>query len=186
MASSCGTRWSGMGRPEGIKAVLPAHNERQRRLAIGTEALPLGHGGIRLVAAAAGVQEGTVSRKTAELDFGRAVLGRVRRPGGGRKKAVDLDPGLRPALLSMVEPDERGDPMSPLRWTTKSTWKLATELTRQGHRVSADTVAGLLRRKVSVSRPMPRPTRVLSNRTGTPRSSTSPSRHETTGAPVTW
>ncbi|XIG79576.1 ISAzo13 family transposase [Streptomyces sp. SGAir0957] len=112
---------------------------------MGAEALSLGHGGIRLVAAAAGVREGTVSRGAAELDSGQAPLGRIRRPGGGRKKAVDLDPGLRPALLALVEPDERGDPMSPLRWTTKSTRKLAAELTRQGHRVSADTVAGLLR-----------------------------------------
>lgn len=64
---------------------------------------------------------------------------------GAGKKAVDLDPGLLPALLALVEPDERGDPMSPLRWTTKSTRKLAAELTRQGHRVSADTVAVLLR-----------------------------------------
>ncbi len=56
-----------------------------------------------------------------------------------------LDSGLRPALLALVEPDERGDPMSPLRWTTKSTRQLAAELTRQGHRVSAGTVAGLLR-----------------------------------------
>jgi hypothetical protein len=72
-------------------------------------------------------------------------VGRVRRAGGGRKKATELNPGLRPALLALVEPDERGDPMSPLRWTTKSTRKLAAELTRQGHRVSADTVAGLLR-----------------------------------------
>ncbi|WP_405466721.1 ISAzo13 family transposase [Streptomyces jietaisiensis] len=142
-----------MGRPEGIEAVLatkfqallPHLDERQRRLAIGAEALSLGHGGIRLVAAAAGVREGTVSRGAAELDSGEAPLGRIRRPGGGRKKAVDLNPGLRPALLTLVEPDERGDPMSPLRWTTKSTRKLAAELTRQGHRVSADTVAGLLR-----------------------------------------
>lgn len=58
---------------------------------------------------------------------------------------MDLDPGLRLALLALVEPDERGDPMSPLRWTTKSIRKLAAELTRQGHRVCADTVAGLLR-----------------------------------------
>lgn len=142
-----------MGRPEGIEAVLAAKfqvllphlDERQRRLAIGAEALSLGHGGIRLVTAAAGVREGTVSRGSAELSSGQALLGRVRRPGGCRKKAVDLDPGLRPALLALVEPDERGDPMSPLRWTTKSTRKLAAELTRQGHRVSADTVAGLLR-----------------------------------------
>lgn len=142
-----------MGRLEGIGAVLAAKfqallphlDERQRRLAIGAEALSLGHGGIRLVAAAAGVREGTVSRGAAELESGQVLVGRVRRPGGGRKRAVDLDPGLRPALLALVEPDERGDPMSPLRWTTKSTRKLAAELTRQGHRVSADTVAGLLR-----------------------------------------
>ncbi|WP_239109718.1 ISAzo13 family transposase [Streptomyces coelicoflavus] len=142
-----------MGRPEGIEtvlaakfqALLPHLDERQRRLAIGAEARSLGHGGIRLVAAAAGVQEGTVSRGVAELESGEAPLGRVRRPGGGRKKTTELDAGLRPALLALVEPDERGDPMSPLRWTTKSTRKLAAELTRQGHRVSADTVAGLLR-----------------------------------------
>jgi hypothetical protein len=72
-------------------------------------------------------------------------LGRARRPGGGRKQAADLDPGLRPALLALVEPEERGDPMSPLRWTTKSTRNLAAELTRQGHRVGADTVGDLLR-----------------------------------------
>ncbi|GAU71477.1 transposase [Streptomyces sp. NBRC 110611] len=58
---------------------------------------------------------------------------------------MDLDPGLRPALLGLVEPDVRGDPMSPLRWTVKSTRQLAAELTRQGHRVSADTVASVLR-----------------------------------------
>ncbi|WP_327170070.1 ISAzo13 family transposase [Streptomyces sp. NBC_01336] len=142
-----------MGRPEGIEDVLAAKfqvllphlDERQRRLAIGAEALSLGHGGIRVVAAAAGVREGTVSRGAAELESGQAPLGRVRHPGGGRKKAAELDSGLRPALLALVEPNERGDPMSPLRWTTKSTRKLAAELTRQGHRVSADTVAGLLR-----------------------------------------
>lgn len=126
-----------MGRPEGIEAVLAAKfqvllphlDERQRRLAIGAEALSLGHGGIRIVAAAAGVREAAVSRGVAELDSGQAPLGRVRHPGGGRKKAAELDPGLRPALLALVEPDERGDPMSPLRWTTKSTRKLAAELT---------------------------------------------------------
>jgi hypothetical protein len=81
----------------------------------------------------------------ADLESGRAPLGRVRRAGGGRKRVADLDPGLRPALLALVEPDVRGDPMSPLRWTTKSTRRLADELTRQGHRISADTVADLLR-----------------------------------------
>ena len=69
----------------------------------------------------------------------------VRPRGRGGKRATELDPGLRPALLALVEPDERGDPMSPLRWTTKSTRNLAGALTAQGHRVSADTVADLLR-----------------------------------------
>lgn len=112
---------------------------------MGAEARILGHGGIRAVARAAQVSETTVRKGVDELEAGEEPLGRVRRPDGGRKKAVDLDPGLRPALLALVEPDERGDPMSPLHWTVKSTRSLATELTRQGHRVGADPVADLLR-----------------------------------------
>lgn len=104
-----------------FQALFPHLDERQRRLPMGAEARSLGHGGIRVVARAAGVREGTVSRGVAELESGQAPLGRVRRAGGGRKRLVDLDPGLRPALLALVEPDMRGDPMSPLRWTTKST-----------------------------------------------------------------
>ena len=77
--------------------------------------------GSGLVARAAGVREATVSLGVSELDSGEEPLGRARRPGGGRKRAADLDPGLRPALLALVEPEERGDPVSPLRWTTKST-----------------------------------------------------------------
>ena len=126
-------------------AIFPHLDERQRRLLMGAEARVLGHGGIRLVARAAGVREATVALGAGELDSGAEPLGRARRPGGGRKRAADLDPGLRPALLALVEPEERGDPMSPLRWTTKSTRTLAGELTRQGHRVGADTVGDLLR-----------------------------------------
>ena len=128
-----------------FEVIFPHLDERQRRLLMGAEARALGHGGIRLVARAAGVREATVSLGVAELESGAEPLGRARRPGGGRKRAADLDPGLRPALLALVEPEERGDPMSPLRWTTKSTRNLAGELTRQGHRVGADTVGDLLR-----------------------------------------
>ena len=128
-----------------FEAIFPHLDERQRRLLMGAEARALGHGGIRLVARAAGVREATVSLGVDELEAGAEPLGRARRPGGGRKRAADVDPGLRPALLALVEPDERGDPMSPLRWTTKSTRNLADELTRQGHKVSADTVGDLLR-----------------------------------------
>ncbi|MET7787919.1 ISAzo13 family transposase [Streptomyces sp900116325] len=127
-------------------AVLFPHlDERQRRLLMGAEARGLGHGGVRAVAQAAAVSETTVRKGVFELESGEEPLGQVRRPGGGRKRVADLNPGLRPALLALVEPDVRGDPMSPLRWTVKSTRTLAQELTRAGHRVSADTVADLLR-----------------------------------------
>jgi Rhodopirellula transposase DDE domain len=86
-----------------------------------------------------------VSLGVEELEAGAEPLGRARRPGGGRKRAADADRGLVPALLALVEPGERGDPMSPLRWTTDSARNLADELTRQGHKVSADTVGDLLR-----------------------------------------
>jgi transposase len=125
--------------------ILPHLDERQRRLLLGAEARALGHGGIRLVAAAAGAGEATVSLGVRELESGAEPLGRARREGGGRTRAADADPGLVPALLALVEPDERGDPESPLRWTIKSTRTLAAELTVQGHKVSADTVHKLLR-----------------------------------------
>src|SRR5215470_7863697 len=98
-----------------VESIFPHLDERQRRLLMGAEARALGHGGIRLVARAAGVREATVSLGVTELDSGAEPLGRARRPGGERKRAADLDPGLRPALLALVEPEERGDPVSPLR-----------------------------------------------------------------------
>jgi transposase len=129
--------------------LLPHLNERQQRLALAVEARLLGHGGVRAVAQVAGVSETTVRKGVVELEAGEAPFppGRVRRPGGGRKAAAQQDPDLLPALLALVEPDERGDPMSPLRWTTKSLRHLAEELTRQGHPVSAPTVGRLLKRE---------------------------------------
>jgi transposase len=130
-----------------FEVLLPHLNERQQRLALATEARLLGHGGIRAVAEAAGVSATTVRRGVAELESGGDSLpvGRARRAGGGRRRADDQDPELAAALLGLVEPDERGDPMSPLRWTTKSLRHLAEQLARQGHRVSAPTVGRLLR-----------------------------------------
>lgn len=138
---------------EGIEAVLaekfvrllPHLDERRRRLVLGADARALGHGGIRLVARAAGVSEETVSLGVAELVGGSGPSGRVRREGGGRRRLREKHPGLVPALLALVEPDQRGDPESPLLWTTKSTRKLAGELTAQGFRVGSDTVAALLK-----------------------------------------
>ena len=101
--------------------IFPHLDERQRRLVMGAQARALGHGGGRFVARAAGVRESTVSLGVGELKAGAEPLGRARRPGGGAKRARDKDPGLVPALLALVDPQERGDPQSPLRWTVKST-----------------------------------------------------------------
>jgi hypothetical protein len=130
-----------------FEVLLPYLNERQQRLALAAEARLLGHGGVRVVARIAGVSERTVRKGVFELERGADPLpiGRVRSGGGGRKPATELDPMLLSSLLALVEPDERGDPMSPLRWTTKSLRHLASELTRQGHAVSAPTVGKLLR-----------------------------------------
>jgi Rhodopirellula transposase DDE domain len=125
--------------------LLPQLDERQRRLALGAAARVVGYGGIRLMARVVGVAESTVARGARELVVGGQAPGRVRAPGAGRKRLRDRDPGLVSALLALVEPDQRGDPQSPLRWTTKSTQNLAAELTRQGHPVGADTVAVLLK-----------------------------------------
>jgi transposase len=128
-------------------ALLPHLNERQRRLALAVEARLLGHGGVGTVARVARVSETTVRRGVAELaaDTRPSPDGRVRALGGGRRRAEEHDPDVLSALLELVEPDERGDPQSPLRWTTKSLRHLAEELTQQGHPVSAPTVGRLLR-----------------------------------------
>jgi len=126
-------------------AVLPHLDERQQRLVMAGEARSLGHGGIAAVASATGASRSRISQGVVELEAGSAPLGRVRRAGGGRKAATAIDPALVSALLALVEPTRRGDPESPLCWTTLSTRKLAAELTAAGHRVGPDTVARLLR-----------------------------------------
>jgi len=126
-------------------AVLgPQLDERQRRLLAGAQARALGRGGVAVVARTSGMSHSTVHLGIREIDQGLKPAGRIRRPGAGRPKATDRDPGLLQALDALVEPTARGDPESPLRWTCKSTRKLADELTAQGHRVSAKTVARLL------------------------------------------
>jgi Rhodopirellula transposase DDE domain len=125
-------------------AVLPHLDERQQRLVMAGEARSLGHGGIAAVAQASGASRSRISAGVAELESGQAPLRRVRRQGGGRKSLAATDPELLAALLALVEPTRRGDPESPLCWTTLSTRKLAAELTAAGHKIGADTVAGLL------------------------------------------
>ncbi len=128
------------------QALAPAVDERVRRLVLGAEAVAAGRGGQAAVARATGASPATIRRGLAELadPSGRPPQGRVRRSGGGRKRAVELDPGLRDALDRLVEPTTRGDPTSPLRWTCKSLRNLAAELRRQGHAVSHRVVGELL------------------------------------------
>jgi Rhodopirellula transposase DDE domain len=137
-----------------FEALRPYLDERRRRLWAAAEAMALGRGGVTAVASATGLQRVTVRVGLRELQRGPATSTdaatvaddeqRVRAPGGGRKPLTAQDPTLLRDLEALVEPVTRGDPMSPLRWTCKSTRQLATELGRQGHRVSHATVADLL------------------------------------------
>ena len=128
-----------------LRLLLPELDEKGRRLTLGAVARAAGDGGTGAVAKMTGASWQTVADGAAELGSGElAPEGRVRRPGGGRKKLAEADPGLAPALLALVEDSARGDPQSPLAWTTKSVKNLAGELTAQGHRCSPQTVWRLL------------------------------------------
>jgi len=127
-------------------AIKPHLSERQRRVWLGSEARELGPGGVGIVADAVAVSPDTVRRGRGELDDPQPLpVGRSRRPGGGRKRAEQHDPELPVALDKLVEPESRGDPMTPLRWTAKSLRRLAEQLREQGHQVSATLVGRLLR-----------------------------------------
>jgi len=123
-------------------------DERIRRQWAAAEARDLGYGGVSAVARATGLSRTTVTRGLRELKLPArkraAEARRIRRPGGGRRLATDKDPELFEALEALIEPATRGDPESPLRWTCKSTYRLAEELTKQDHPVGPRTVAKLL------------------------------------------
>jgi hypothetical protein len=128
-----------------LEVLLPVLDERSRRLALGAVARAAGDGGITAVAKVTGASWQTVADGAAELESGRAAPeGRVRRPGAGRKKLAETDPGLLPALLALVADSARGDPESPLMWTTRSVKHLSDELTAAGHRCSPQTAWRLL------------------------------------------
>lgn len=121
-------------------------NERTRRRWAATESQALGRGGVTLVREATGIARGTIYAGLRELDHreGALEVSRLRKFGGGRKKVTETDPGLVEVLDALIEPTTRGDPQSPLRWTSLSTTHLAEELSRQKHRVSQRTVCALL------------------------------------------
>ena len=120
-------------------------NERQRRLWAASEAISLGHGGITIVAKATGMSRMTVTQGINDLRRGDCLgENRIRRSGGGRKKTSQTQPDLLPSLDALVEPTAKGDPMSPLRWTTKSTRHLSEILNEEGFQISHMQVCRLL------------------------------------------
>ena len=128
----------------------PVMDERMRRQWAAAEASALGWGGVTTVSAATGLARNTIATGVRELEHrqahpGEAVDVRLRCIGGGRKPLTEIDPGLVKALDALVDPVTRGHPESPLRWTCKSTRKLARELQRQNHPVTDRTVASLLK-----------------------------------------
>jgi len=129
-------------------SLSPHLNERERRLFAATEARTAGYGGIAAASAATGVAVSTIGRGLKELSvLDTLAPDRVRRPGGGRKLLVEKDATLLDDLLALVEPSERGDPMSPLRWTCKSLSQLTAALVAQGHRIGRTVVGELLHKQ---------------------------------------
>jgi Rhodopirellula transposase DDE domain len=132
---------------EKLAALKPFLDERQWRLLLGAEAYALGRGGIAAVARASGAARSTVSIGVREIRKGAgAPDGRVRVAGAGRPGVEDAQPGVEEALEGLVAPETRGDPMSPLRWTTKSLRTLVRALAGMGFTVSTRTVSRLLRK----------------------------------------
>ena len=114
-------------------------NERSRRVWAASEAMAIGHGGISRVMKATGLSRNAIKHGISDLSGESApneLTGRVRRKGGGRKKLEDLDGSLLKELDALISPETRGDPESPLRWTTKSTRNLSNELKKKGFSVS--------------------------------------------------
>jgi hypothetical protein len=120
-------------------------DEKTRRLWAAIEAKSIGRGGITLVSNATGLSRTTITTAIKELDEAEESVDKIRRPGGGRRCLTEKEPALLEDLEKLLEPVTRGDPESPLRWTCKSTRKLAAELEKQGYRISARKVSQLLR-----------------------------------------
>lgn len=134
------------------RALRSRLDEATLRLWAATEARSVGHGGVTVVAKATGLSRTTIYAGLKELNGEAATTGeegaatRRRAIGGGRKKLIEKDASLLHDVDALVEPSTRGDPMSPLRWTCKSTYRLAEELKREGHSVSQRSVCDLLKR----------------------------------------
>jgi hypothetical protein len=128
-----------------FEVLEPFLDEKLRRLVAASEAKSIGYGGISVVSRATGVSRRAITLGCRELDAGDAVPERIRKPGGGRKRAIDKYPDLAAELEGLIEPGARGDPESPLRWTCKSVRKLSDELRTKDFDVSRNIVAEVLR-----------------------------------------
>ena len=130
---------------EKVARLWPHLDERSRRLCAASEARQLGHGGVSLVSRVCGLSRVTITKGLQELDEVPLPVGRIRKAGAGRPPLDVVDPALPDRLDALVDPLARGDPQSPLRWTTKSTRVLAAALTAEGHPISHERVAQMLR-----------------------------------------
>jgi transposase len=127
------------------EVVEPYLTEHAKRIWAVSEALAVGYGGVTIVCEATGISRATINKGRKELDAGLVTdCTRVRREGGGRKKLVEHDPKLLEDLDELIDPCTRGDPQSPLRWTCKSTYKIAEALQEKGHVISQSSVYALL------------------------------------------
>ena len=134
------------GVKELFEILAPHLDERMRRIFVAAQARVLGHGGKAVVCAETGVSARVMARGSKELQEPMPVKKtKVRREGGGRKRVSEKDPQILSDLESLVDPATRGDPESPLKWTSKSTRKLSEELNRKGHQASHELVSGLLK-----------------------------------------
>jgi len=128
------------------RQIAPVLNEQSRRRFAAMEAPALGRGGVSLMARITGLARSTIYHGLSDIrNNAAAAPGRIRRPGGGRKKKTCKDPTLLKDLKALVEPTTRGDPMRPLLWTCRSLRNLARELAKQGHKVCPTVVGSLLR-----------------------------------------
>lgn len=126
------------------EAIIGCLSEKGRRLWAAAEALSYGRGGVTLVCQATGLARSTIHRGVEEIQVPSVNSQRVRNPGGGRKKATDQQRDLAKTLESLIDSSSKGDPESTLRWTSKSTRKLAKELSRKGYQVGYRTTGTIL------------------------------------------
>ena len=129
---------------EKLSVLLPSLNEKQKRLLVGIEAIALGYGGIKFLSNITGMSTNTITRGMREIKNGDEDVSRIRSKGSGRKKLTIKYPEIKNCIEEIIEPDTRGDPESPLRWTCKSVRNISDFLGTKGYSVSRQSVARIL------------------------------------------